>query len=49
MTTELLINKMSVKQMKPFMTNVFLNAENEISEFLFASCFNRLIALKQKM
>jgi hypothetical protein len=28
---------MSVKQMKPFMTNVFLNAENEISDFLVAS------------
>jgi hypothetical protein len=25
---------MAVKQMKPFMTNVFLNAENEISDFL---------------
>jgi DNA-binding phage protein len=29
---------MSVKQIKPFMTNVFLNAENEISDFLVASC-----------
>jgi hypothetical protein len=27
MTTELLINKDVSKQMKPFMTNVFLNAE----------------------
>jgi hypothetical protein len=36
---------MSVKQMKPFMTNVFLNAENEISDFLVASCFNRVIVL----
>ena len=40
---------MSVKQMKPFMTNAFLNAENEISDFLVASCFNRVIVLKQKM
>ena len=40
---------MSVKQMKPFMRNVFLNAENEISDFLVASCFNRVIVLKQKM
>ena len=49
MTTELLINKDVSKQMKPFMTNVFLNAENEISDFLVASCFNRVIVLKQKM
>ena len=35
--------------MKPFMTNVFLNAENEISDFLVASCFNRMIVLKQKI
>ena len=40
---------MSVKQMKPFMTKVFLNAENETSDFLVASCFNRVIVLKQKM
>ena len=40
---------MSVKQMKPFMTNLFLNAENEISDFRVASCFNRVIELKQKM
>ena len=40
---------MSVRQMKPFMTNVFLNAENEISDFLVASGFNRVIVLKQKM
>ena len=40
---------MSVIQMKPFMTNVFLNAENEISDFLVASCFNRVIVLKQKI
>jgi hypothetical protein len=40
---------MSVKQMKPFMTNVFLNAENEISDFLVPSCFNRVNVLKQKM
>ena len=40
---------MSVKQMKPFMTNVFLNAENEISDFLVASWFNRVIELNQKM
>jgi hypothetical protein len=33
---------MSVKQMKPFMTNVFLNGENKISDvsfcILFKSC-----------
>ena len=40
---------MVVKQMKPFMTNVFLNAENEISDFLVAFCLNRVIELKQKM
>ena len=40
---------MLVRQMKPFMTNVFLNAENEISDFLVASGFNRVIVLKQKM
>jgi hypothetical protein len=38
---------MSVKQIKPFMTNVFLNAENKM--YRVASCFNRLIELKQKM
>jgi hypothetical protein len=35
--------------MKPFMTNVFLKAENEISDFLVASCFNRVNVLKPKM
>jgi hypothetical protein len=40
---------MSVKQMKPFMTNVFLNSENEISDFLVASSINRVIELKQKI
>ena len=40
---------MSVKGMKPFMTNVVLNAENEISDFLVASCFNLVIVQKQKM
>ena len=39
---------MSVKQMKPFMTIVFFNAENEISDFLVASCLNRVIELKRK-
>ena len=37
---------MSVKQIKPFMTNAFLNAENKISG---VSCFNRVIELNQKM
>ena len=37
---------MLVKQMKHFMTNVFLNAENKISG---VSCFNRVIELNQKM
>jgi hypothetical protein len=32
--------------MKPFMTNVFLNAENKISDCF---CFNRVKELKQKM
>jgi hypothetical protein len=32
--------------MKPFMTNVFLNAENKISDLF---CFNRVKELKQKM
>ena len=49
MTTELLINKDVSKTDETFMTNVFLNAENELSDFLVASCFNRLIVLKQKM
>ena len=49
MTTELLINKDVSKADETFMTNVFLNAENEISDFLVASCFNRVIVLKQKM
>ena len=49
MTTELLINKDVSKTDETFMTNVFLNAENEISDFLIASCFNRVIVLKQKM
>ena len=49
MTTELLINKDVSKTDETFMTNVFLNAENEISDFLVASCFNRVIVLKQKM
>ena len=49
MTTELLINKDISKTDETFMTNVFLNAENEISDFLVASCFNRVIVLKQKM
>jgi hypothetical protein len=49
MTTELLINKDVSKTDETFMTNVFLNAENEISDFLGASCFNRVIVLKQKM
>ena len=49
MTTELLINKDVSKTYETFMTNVFLNAENEISDFLVASCFNRVIVLKQKM
>ena len=40
---------MSVKQIKSFMTNVFSNEENEISDFLVASCFNRVIVVKQKM
>jgi hypothetical protein len=35
--------------MKPFMTNVFLKAENEISDFFVASCFNPVNVLKQKM
>jgi hypothetical protein len=34
MTTELLINKDVSKADETFMTNVFLNAENEISDFL---------------
>jgi hypothetical protein len=45
----LLINKDVSKADETFMTNVFLNAENEISDFLVASCFNRVIVLKQKM
>jgi hypothetical protein len=49
MTTELLINKDVSKTDETFMTNVFLNAENEISDFLVASCFNRVIVLKQEM
>ena len=49
MTTELLINKDVSKTDETFMTNVFLNAENEISDFLVASCFNRVIVLKRKM
>jgi hypothetical protein len=49
MTTELLINKDVSKTDEAFMTNVFLNVENEISDFLVASCFNRVIVLKQKM
>ena len=40
---------MSGKQTKSFMTNVFLNAENEISDFLVASCFIRVIVVNQKM
>ena len=42
---------MSVKQMKPYMTNVFLKAENKISDVScrIASCFNRVIQLNQKM
>ena len=40
---------MSVKQMKPLMTNAFLNAENKISDVCVASCFNRVIELNQKM
>ena len=40
---------MSVKQIKPLMTDAFLNAENEISDFLVAFCLNRVIELKQKM
>jgi hypothetical protein len=35
--------------MKPFMTNVFLNAENKISDACVASYFNRVIELNQKM
>ena len=40
---------MSVKQMKPFMTNVFLNAENKISDVRAASYFNRVIELNKIM
>jgi hypothetical protein len=49
MTTELLINKDASKTDETFMTNVFLNAENEISDFLVESWFNHVIEMNQKM
>ena len=35
--------------MKPFMTNVFLNAEEKYQMYRVASFFNRVIELNQKM
>ena len=40
---------MSVKQMKPFMTNVFLTTKIKYQMCRVASCFNRVIELNHEM
>ena len=40
---------MTVKQMKLFMMNAFVNAEIKYEKYRVASCFNRVIELNQKM
>ena len=40
---------MSVKQMKPFMTNVFFMQKIKYQMYRVPSCFNRVIELKLEM